>query len=207
MYCSHCGEALLRNESVCPACGEGPTTEAMGSWGASRDVGAAEYARSTVENDMVTVTVDCYGSLGWELASSKPNPMQGSTTLGFKRARRIGGKAQLIKLQHRVDNLIATITRLEDSKARKAWATAFVLGVPSMLVLGAGMSMTMVFTGLMFPGIVLGVLGIAGCLAVWPLYRSVFAKEATRVAPQVEAAYDELATVCEEAQTLLRAQR
>lgn len=200
MYCSYCGEALLHNETACPACGHGLSAAKP------REVGAPEYARTTVENDLVTVAVDCYESLGWELTSSKSNAVQRSTALGFKRNRRVGSKAQLIKLQHRVDDLIATIADLEASKNGRACEAAMLLGIPSCLVMGAGMSLVMAFTGLAVPGIVLGVLGIAGCIAAWPLYRSTFAKESAKVAPQIERAYDELATVCEEGQTLLRGQ-
>lgn len=204
MYCSHCGEALLHNETTCPACGSAIAEGAAAL--RPREVSASEYTRTTVESDLVTLTVDCYESLGWELTSSKANAMQRSSTLGFKRSRRVGSKAQLIKLQRHVDDLVARITELEASKSGRARTAALVLGIPSCLVMGAGMSMTMAFTGLMAPGIVLGVAGIAGCIAAWPLYRSAFARESIKVAPQIEAAYDELATVCEEGQTLLRGQ-
>lgn len=96
--------------------------------------------------------------------------------------------------------------RLKGEKTRKATATAIGAGVVFALVLGLGMCCTMVWGGiLMVVGIIVGVVGIAGCMAVWPLYRSIVAKETARVSTSIEVAYDGLATACEQAQTVLEA--
>ncbi len=107
-----------------------------------------------------------------------------------------------------MDDLLKTLASLESSKSRKATAAAFTLGIPSLLVMGLDMSLVMVWGGgLLIPGIIVGVLGILGCGGAFFLYRSAYGREEQVTAPQIEAAYDVLATVCEEALALLRGQR
>lgn len=222
MYCKYCGEALADGAALCPSCSlpvEGnpagdalaaglPASSERAAAPRVRDAVANEYAHTTVANNLVTVASDCYESLGWELTASQTNPVQSTTTLSFKRRRGLQGKAQLIKLQRKVDDLVRTLATLESSKSRKATTAALTLGVPSLLVMGLGMSLTMVWGGgLMIPGIIVGVLGILGCAGAFLLYRSVYGREEQVAASQIEATYDALATVCEEAQVLLRGQR
>lgn len=165
-----------------------------------------EYARTSVKSDLAQVATDCYENLGFELTSAKTEGARSTTTLSFRRSRKVRGKAQLVKLQRTMDDLIASIASMEAEKTRKASLRALTLGIVSALVLGVGMCCTMVWTNLMIPGIIIGVAGIAGCIGAWLLYRSTVAKESERIAPRIEAAYDSLATACEEAQAVLRAQ-
>lgn len=201
MYCSTCGNELSGNENVCPMCGV-PVTGAPVA--ARPEHSSYEYARTTVASDLVTVTCDCYENLGWELTGSKTSQAGSTTALAFRRSRKIKNKAQLVKIQRTMDDLIASISTLEGEKTRKAGMRALTLGILSALVLGVGMCCTMVWD-LMLPGIVVGVVGIVGCVAAWLLYRSTVARETERVTPSIEAAYDSLATACEEAQTVLAA--
>lgn len=48
------------------------------------------------------------------------------------------------------------------------------------------------------------ILGIAGCVLTWLRYRKTCASETARINPQIEEAYDRLATQCEEVQAVLR---
>lgn len=202
MYCSTCGSELTGAEGVCPSCGT-PVETPLAVQGKPLHT-SYEYARTTVANDLVTVTCDCYENLGWELTGSKTSQAGGTTALSFRRSRKIRNKAQLVKIQRTMDDLIASITTLEGEKTRKAGVRALTLGILSTLVLGVGMCCTMVWN-LMVLGIIVGLVGIAGCVAAWLLYRSTVAKETERATPSIEAAYDSLATACEEAQTVLAA--
>lgn len=211
MYCSTCGIELEKNAAVCPSCGTpvaGRAKDAAASADTARfaERTSYEYARTTVKSDLVTVATDCYESLGFELTGARNDAARSSTVLSFRRSRAVKGKAQLVKARRTMDDLLASIADLEAEKTRKATMQAIALGVVFALVLGIGMCLTMVWQGLMALGIVVGIVGIAGCAAVWPIYRRTCRKEAARVAPRIEAAYDSLATACEEAQTVLAAQ-
>lgn len=202
MYCINCGNELTGAERVCPSCGT-PVETPQATQGQPLHT-SYEYARTTVSNDLVTVTCDCYENLGWELTGSKMSSAGGTTALSFRRSRKIKNKAQLVKIQRTMDDLIDSIAGLEGEKTRKATMRAVSLGIVAALVLGVGMCCTMVWS-LMALGIIVGVVGIVGCVAAWPLYRSTVASETARVTPRIEAAYDSLATACEEAQTVLAA--
>lgn len=207
MYCMNCGHEMPDAAKVCPACGM-----KVGGVGVADAAGAAdapvrhdsyEYARTTVASDLATVATDCYQSLGFELTSAKSSQTGGSTVLAFRRSRKVRGKAQLAKLQRTADDLIAQLAMFEGEKTRGATMKAIATGVISALVLGVGMCCTMVWTQFMVLGIIVGLVGIAGCVGAWLLYRATVRKDTARLAPRIEAAYDQLATVCEEAQSVL----
>ncbi len=162
-----------------------------------------EYARTTVKTDLGQVTLDCYESLGYELTGQRSAGASGQVTLSFRRSRKIKGKAQLSKIQREMDDMIAHIAKLEAAKTSKAVSQSIGLGIVSALVLGLGMCCTMVWTHLMVLGIIVGVVGIIGCIFTFLKYRNTVAKESARVEPQIEQTYDRLATKCEEAQALL----
>lgn len=91
------------------------------------------------------------------------------------------------------EDKMATLRRLDQGATRKATVAAISLGVPFTLLFGAGMSMCMVWTdALLTPGIVLGVVGLAGMALALPVYHSVLKKQRARIAPQVLQLADEL---------------
>ena len=59
-----------------------------------------------------------------------------------------------------------------------------LLGIAGTLVMGLGMSMSMVWN-LMIPGIAVGLLGIAGVVMAWPVYQKVVRKERSRAADEI----------------------
>lgn len=219
MFCKQCGNELVGTELYCDACGEPiqavrkrdqgiafeqglrePEAQMTGSSGYR----SFEYARTTVKSDLVQVACDCYESLGYEFTGQRSSAPGGQTTLPFRRSRKVRGKAQLTKMQRTIDDTLASIARLEGEKTKKATSQAIALGCASALILGLGMSCAMVWTHLMAIGIVIGIIGIAGCVLTWLLYRKTCATETARINPQIEEAYDRLATQCEEAQAILR---
>lgn len=50
---------------------------------------------------------------------------------------------------------------------------AIILGIISTLVFGLGMCMTMIWEGLMIPGIIVGIVGIIMFLFIIPLYKGI----------------------------------
>lgn len=202
MYCKHCGNELKGSEDYCEVCGK-PLSD-------NNDVNQGqylsfEYARTTVQDDMVQAAMDCYESLGFELTGQRSStPGSHRSTLSFRRSRKVSGKAQLAKIQRTMDDTMTSIEHLEKERTKKATIQALVIGIISALVLGIGMCCTMVWQNLMVIGIVIGIVGIAGCVAAYLRYRSVCSAETSRLNPEIEAAYDRLATLCEEAQAVLR---
>ena len=210
MYCRNCGSEIEETTAYCGFCGS-PTQAEFGDekprGGASPSKGrykSFEYASTAVDNELVQVAVDSYESLGYEFTGRRTSAAGKIATLSFRRNRKVRGKAQLAKIQRSMDDTIASIERMEEEKSRKAVSQALAIGIVSALVLGLGMCCTMVWDGLMALGIVIGLLGIAGCVVGFLRYRTVLDRETARLAPNIEKAYDSLATLCEEAQAALR---
>lgn len=83
--------------------------------------------------------------------------------------------------------------RLDRGATRRGSRAAIALGTLSTLLLGTGMSCTMVFQGGWFiPGILIGTAGILGICLAYPLYTAITKKERERIAPEILRLTDEL---------------
>ncbi len=84
------------------------------------------------------------------------------------------------------------LRRLDRSVTKAGAAVSIIVGIISTLVFGVGMCCTMVWEGLMLPGIVIGVAGIIGIGSAYPLYTHVTQKQREKVAPEIMRLTDEL---------------
>ena len=83
------------------------------------------------------------------------------------------------------------LRRLDDGVTQKATMASLVVGILSALVLGVGMCCCMVWD-LFVLGIAVGVIGIAGVVAAYPLYMRISAREREKIAPEIIRLTDEL---------------
>ena len=91
------------------------------------------------------------------------------------------------------ENKMEQLRRLDASATQKATMYAIIVGVIGALIMGAGMSLCMVWADKLFiPGIVIGIIGMAVLAVAWPLYNRVLKKERERIAPEVLRLTDEL---------------
>lgn len=85
------------------------------------------------------------------------------------------------------------LRRLDASVTRKGTVVSLCVGVVCCLIFGAGMSMVMEFeSNLFIPGILIGVIGLLGVAAAYPLYARITKKERERLAPEILRLTDEL---------------
>ena len=102
-------------------------------------------------------------------------------------------KAIRAKYIPKEENKLERLRRLDAGAARKGTITALTLGILSALLLGLGMSCTLVWAGKWFiPGIVIGVVGIAGIVSAYPLYKYLVRKERARLTQEILQLTDEL---------------
>ena len=91
------------------------------------------------------------------------------------------------------EDKMAQLRRLDRSSTAKGTRASIALGLLGCLLLGLGMSCSMVWQGSWFiPGIVIGIVGIAAVTAAWPLYTRITKKERARLAPQILQLTEEL---------------
>ena len=81
---------------------------------------------------------------------------------------------------------------LDRSVTKTGTAVSIIVGVISTLVFGVGMSCTMVWEGLMIPGIIIGIVGIIGIVLAYPLYIHITKKQREKVTPEIMRLTDEL---------------
>lgn len=85
------------------------------------------------------------------------------------------------------------LRRLDASVTQKANLVSLILGIAGALIMGIGMSCCLVWgEGLFVPGIIVGIIGIAGVASAYPVYINLVKKERERVAPEIIRLTDEL---------------
>lgn len=88
---------------------------------------------------------------------------------------------------------IEQLRRLDESTTKSGMIVSLTVGIISTLVMGFGMCCTMVWAESLFiPGIVIGVIGMAGIAAAYPLYLHITKKRREKVAPEIMRLTDEL---------------
>lgn len=107
-------------------------------------------------------------------------------TYTYSAARRAEAEAIRKKYLPKEEDKLETLRRLDRQASRKGSAAAIAVGLAGSLIMGAGMSMTMVWTEtLLFPGIVVGLIGMAGAAAAYPIYTSMTKREREKIAPEI----------------------
>lgn len=85
------------------------------------------------------------------------------------------------------------LRRLDESVTKQGTIVAITVGMISTLVMGVGMCCTMVWGETLFiPGVVIGMIGIAGDIAAYPLYTHIIRKRREKIAPEIIRLTEEL---------------
>ena len=86
------------------------------------------------------------------------------------------------------------LRRLDASATRGAAVVSLLVGILSALLLGVGMCCTMVpgWEAYFIPGIAVGVIGIVGVVAAYPLYNHMVKRKRAKLAPEILRLSDEL---------------
>ncbi len=110
-----------------------------------------------------------------------------------------------IRKKYAVDTQPAEVDKMEQLRkldagvTQKAMIAALTVGILGALIMGTGMSLIMTdlgaklgMTSVMIPGIIIGIIGMAGVIAAYPLYQLALKKQRAKVAPQILKLTDEL---------------
>ena len=84
------------------------------------------------------------------------------------------------------EDKMETLRKLDASVTRKGMIVSLTL------ILGIGMCCVMVWDGLFIPGIFIGMLGILGMIAAYPVYTHITQKQREKLAPEILRLTDEL---------------
>lgn len=82
---------------------------------------------------------------------------------------------------------------LDKSATKRGSAISLVHGILFSLLLGLGMSCSMVWAGKLFvPGILIGCVGLAGVAVTYPIYSRIVKQDRERIAPEILRLSEEL---------------
>ena len=91
------------------------------------------------------------------------------------------------------EDKMETLRRLDRNAEKPGTIIALVIGIIGALIMGLGMSCTMVWADTLFvPGIIIGILGIAILSIAYPVYKKVTRKRRAKVAEQILSLTEEL---------------
>ncbi|MCM1539724.1 MAG: hypothetical protein NC121_00505 [Blautia sp.] len=93
----------------------------------------------------------------------------------------------------KAEDKMAQLRRLDASATKTAALVSVLTGTAGTLIMGVGMCCTMVWAARWFvPGIFIGVAGIAGVIAAYPVYVRMVRKKREKLAPEILRLSDEL---------------
>lgn len=91
------------------------------------------------------------------------------------------------------------LRQLDASVTKKGTMVSLIVGILGALMMGAGMSLIMTDLGdhlgisaVMVPGLILGIVGMIGVIAAYPLFQYITRKERARIAPEILRLTEEL---------------
>lgn len=77
------------------------------------------------------------------------------------------------------------LRRLDRSVSNAGRSPAITLGTIASLIMGTGMALIMEFQNFLILGLILGVIGMVGVIAAYPLYTAITKKKRDELAPQI----------------------
>ena len=170
----------------------------------SRDFVGYEYKDITVDRNMESVYADGYQNFGWKL-EEKSGVVTGlsSSSLKFKRDRKILNKAELTRLQRQFDACAKEIVALEKSKTTNAMIAALIIGLIGCAFLAGSVFAVTAQSPNILLCIIFGLPGIVGWILPYFVYKAMSLKRSQKVEPLIDGKYDEIYEVCEKASGLL----
>lgn len=85
------------------------------------------------------------------------------------------------------------LRKLDASVTKTGTVVSLIVGVISTLIFGVGMCCTMVWEDTLFiPGIFIGIVGMVGVIAAYPIYSRITKKQREKLAPEIMRLSDEL---------------
>lgn len=91
------------------------------------------------------------------------------------------------------ENKMDQLRRLDESATKPGMIVSLTVGIVSTLIMGVGMCCTMVWMeDLFIPGVIIGIVGMAGIACTYPLYSHITKKRREKLAPEILRLTDEL---------------
>lgn len=169
-----------------------------------------EYREIVTDSGRRSFLLDGYESFGWEEDGSMTDsgaarnaaPQQ-RAVLRLKRNRKIVNKMELTRLERNFEACVDEIDRLEKAKTSAATMYAIILGVIGTAFMAGSTFAVTAQPPHYILCILLAVPGFLGWIVPYFLYKKLVEKQTKKIAPLIEAKYDEIYEICEKGNKLL----
>lgn len=169
-----------------------------------------EYKEIITDSSRFSFLLDGYESFGWEENGSLAEDgtaqnaaLRQRAVLRMKRNRKIVNKAELTRLERNFEACVNEIDRLEKAKTSAATMYAIILGVIGTAFMAGSTFAVTAQPPHYILCILLAVPGFLGWIFPYFLYKKAAEKQTEKIAPLIEAKYDEIYEICEKGNKLL----
>ena len=163
-----------------------------------------DYKTITVDSEKASMYADAYENFGW--MPDEPTQVKqfaGAATLKLKRDRKILNKTELTRLQRHFESCMDEIAAHENSKTVRATIYSIIIGLVGTAFLAGSVFAVTAEPPMILLCVLLGVPGLIGWAAAYPLYNFFVNKRAAEVMPLIEKKYDEVHEICEKGSALI----
>ena len=178
---------------------------------------AYEYKEITVKRASVEMYVDCLDNFGWTLVDDGYLSLQDiiaplhaavgtsgtldMVDLKFKRHRRIQNKQELNTLEHRCEEALASIGKIERKNRAYTMETSLGVGIVGTAILAFAVYSFIASNVVL--GVILSILGVAGWGVGYLAYQKMSNKKTIQSEPLIQEQLDTAYDACEQAHALL----
>lgn len=164
-----------------------------------------DYLKVPVDAELVSQYLDGYSCFGWKPDDNvHPEKVGSKVQLHLKRSRNIPNKTELIRLQQHYEACMAEIAILEASKASVPVMVSLTCGLVGCAFMAGSVFAVTADRPVIWLTVLLGIPGFALWGGAYFGYKIAGQRRTARVAPLIEAKFDEACQVCEKAQQILR---
>ncbi|MCM1039649.1 MAG: hypothetical protein NC434_10030 [Ruminococcus sp.] len=172
---------------------------------------AYEYKEILTESSRFSFLLDGYENFGWEFddrlsddrENRSPVSRQGRV-LRLKRDRKIVNKVELTRLERNFEACVDEIDKLEKAKTSTATMYALILGIIGTAFMAGSVFAVTAQPPYYILCIILAIPGFLGWILPYFLYKKTVEKRTEKMAPLIEAKYDEIYEIWEKGNKLLR---
>jgi len=163
-----------------------------------------DYKTVTTNSEQVSFCLDAYENFGWMPDDSISVSQQtDSVTLRLKRDRKILNKAELTRLQQHFEACMDEIATLENTKARTAIIYSLTVGLIGTAFIAGSVFAVTNDPPMILLCVLLGIPGVIGWVASYPLFKYIVQKRAAEITPLIEQKYDDVHDICAKGNTLV----
>ena len=176
-----------------------------------------EYKDITVKRGSVEMYVDCLNNFGWTLVDDGLLSLQDAlaplhdaagtsgtldmVNLKFKRHRRIENKQEINRLEHRCEEALAAIGKME--RKNNAYTMGISLGTGIVGTAALGFAAYFFISSSIVAGVALSILGLSGWAIGFLSHRNLGNKKAAQTELLIQEQLDNAYEACEQAHALL----